>query len=67
MGYRWQTVQAAFDLDEDWRPRFDVAADALAKEGDNMASFRQMDLDDHVREKRLSTLDLVRRAMQERA
>ena len=66
VGYRWQTVQAAFDLGEEWRSRFDEAADALAKEDDNLASFRQTDLDDHVRAKRLSTLDLVRRAMQER-
>ena len=53
VGYHWQTVQTAFNLGEEWHSRLDEAADALEREGDNEASFRQMELDDHVRQKRL--------------
>ena len=66
VGYRWQTVQTAFDLGEEWRSRLDEAADALEKERDNEASFRQTELDDHVRGKRLSSLDLFLSVAQER-
>lgn len=47
VGYRWESVRNAFALDEEWRERLDEAADALAKERNNEASYRQMALDHH--------------------
>ena len=53
VGYHWQTVQTAFNLGKEWHSRLDEAADVLEREGDNEASFRQMELDDHARQERL--------------
>ena len=53
VGYRWRSVRTAFTLSEEWRSRLDEAADAIEKQRNNEALYRQMELDGHVRQERL--------------